>query len=396
MMTQQEYEQLLNFCTDRQREILTAYFNSSNKSNTANSLGISGRSVRRTIAAIRKKAASQGFSPQHDMTKTVPDGFVVSGVSTYYNDEGKPTGQWVKSRLKEEDKLVKLRDAIDEMMDVYTGLAPTTKLLAKPERNDIMVAIPIGDPHIGMYAWGEECGENFDLEIARGDMLAAVNEVVRSAPSCNKCVIINLGDFFHADNLSNTTTRSGHALDVDSRWPRVLQLGCMLMVDSIQIALKKFTTVEVINAIGNHDDHSSIMLSSFLGAYFHHEKRVTVHPTISKFHYVKFGKNLIGVTHGDTVKANQLGELMAADKAEDWGKTEFRYWYCGHIHHSTRLELRGCTVESFRTLAAKDSYHAAHGYRSGRDLNSIVLHKEFGEIARYRCDIRLARHGRRD
>ena len=165
----------------------------------------------------------------------------------------------------------------------------------------------------------------------------------------------------------------------------------MVMVDMIHLALKKYPEVEVINAIGNHDDHSAVMLSAFLSAYFSDEPRVTVQPTTAKFHYVKFGKCLIGVTHGDTIKHNDLGELMATDKAEDWGSTEHRMWFVGHIHHSRKTELRGCTVESFRTLAAKDAWHAAKGYRSGRDMNAIVLHKDYGEVARYRCDIRMAR-----
>ena len=89
----------------------------------------------------------------------------------------------------------------------------------------------------------------------------------------------------------------------------------MVMVDMIHLALKKYPEVEVINAIGNHDDHSAVMLSAFLSAYFSDEPRVTVQPTTAKFHYVKFGKCLIGVTHGDTIKHNDLGELMATDKA---------------------------------------------------------------------------------
>jgi hypothetical protein len=167
----------------------------------------------------------------------------------------------------------------------------------------------------------------------------------------------------------------------------------MLMVDVVKLALKKHPHVEVINAIGNHDDHSSVMLAAFMDAYFSNEPRVTIQPTTSKFHYVEFGKSLIGVTHGDTVKHADLGSLMATDKPTEWGNTEYRYWYVGHIHNSRKTELRGCTVESFRTLAAKDAWHAGKGYRSGRDMNAIVLHKDFGEIARYRCDIRMARYG---
>ena len=355
-------------------------------------MGMSERNVYRMLKRITSKAAQMGYSPNHDMTKPVPDGFVVSGVSTYYNDEGKPVGQWVKSRLNADDKLKALQEAIADAVDEYKGLGkPTKQLKQKQDGTDYMVAIPIGDPHIGMYAWADECGEDFDTDIARNDLLNASRNLFTASPDANKCLIANLGDFFHSDNQSNRTARSGAALDVDTRWARVLKLGCMVMVDMIHLALKKYPEVEVINAIGNHDDHSAVMLSAFLSAYFSDEPRVTVQPTTAKFHYVRFGKCLIGVTHGDTIKHNDLGELMATDKAEEWGATEHRMWFVGHIHHSRKTELRGCTVESFRTLAAKDAWHAAKGYRSGRDMNAIVLHREFGEVARYRCDIRMAR-----
>lgn len=384
---------LLPYCTsDKQRELLLCIRSSKNIAQGIRKAGLDERNGRRKLAVIRKNAAKQGYAPSQDMTKPVPDGFVVSGVSTYYNEDGVPTGQWVKSKLQEEDRLIAMREAIAEMMQDYKGAAKPTKP-PKRSNDDIVVGIPMGDPHIGMYAWAEEAGEDFDINIARSDLLSATKQLIDAAPPAHKCLIVNLGDFFHSDNQSNRTSRSGAALDVDSRWSKVLKLGCMLMVDVVKLALKKHPEVEVINAIGNHDDHSSVMLAAFLDAYFSNEDRVTIQPTTSKFHYFKFGKVFIGVTHGDTVKHRDLGEVMATDKPEEWGGSEHRYWLCGHIHHSSKTELRGCTIESFRTLAAKDAWHAAQGYRSGRDMNAIVWHKEFGEVARYRCDIRMARYG---
>lgn len=386
--------QLLQFCsTEKQRRVIELCVEQGFSQYEAGKLlGLSRDAVKHHLTAVRRKAAQQGFSPEHDMKKPVPDGFVVSGVSTYYNEEGAVTGQWVKSKLAEESRLKALQEAIAEAVSDYEGKAkPVKEPKRKAQTDDVMVAIPIGDPHIGLYAWSEESGENFDTEIAREDLLNASRKLLDATPDAQRALICNLGDFFHADNQNNQTSRSKHQLDVDSRWARVLKLGCMIMVDMIYLALKRYPQVEVINAIGNHDDHSSVMLAAFLSAYFTNEPRVKIHPTVSKFHYVKFGKCLVGVTHGDTVKHADLGELMATDQAEDWGKTEHRMWFVGHIHHSRKTELRGCTVESFRTLAAKDAWHAAKGYRSGRDLTALVLHKEFGEVARYRCDIRMAR-----
>ena len=354
-------------------------------------LGIARRTLQLTLQRLVGMAARRGVSVEHDMTHAVPAQYEVRGVSTLYNADGKVSQQWVKSRLRDDDAARAMREAIEEMAAEYRGTAKPVKAPARSMAS-LLSVYPLGDPHIGCYAWAEEAGEDFDVNIARQDLLAAAGRLVDVAPASERALICNLGDFFHADSLSQLT-KSGHKLDVDTRWPRVLRLGCQLMVDLITLALRKHAKVEVINAIGNHDDHSSIMLSAFLEAWFHAEPRVHVHPTTSKFHYLEFGRCLSGVTHGDTVKHQMLGELMASDKPEAWGRTLHRYWYTGHIHHTSKTELRGAVVESFRTLAAKDAWHASQGYRSGRDMYAIVLDAEHGEVERHRCDVRQVRNG---
>jgi hypothetical protein len=116
---------------------------------------------------------------------------------------------------------------------------------------------------------------------------------------------------------------------------------------------------------------------------------VTIDLDPNVFWYYKFGKVLIGATHGDTCKTDKLPAIMACDRSEDWGQTRFRYYYHGHIHHDSVKELPGCMVESFRTLAARDAWHSGAGYRSGRDMRCIVHHKDFGEIERHRCDVAM-------
>jgi len=386
-----DYEYLRPYATSKsQIEVLDALGQADTVKEAADELGRFERSVYKTLQRLKAAAAIQGVAPEHDMHKPAADPFLVQGTSTLYGDDGSVKIQWVKTQLKKNEALAMLRDAIVDSMEDFKGRHKPTES-PSAQIAELLTVYPMGDPHIGMYAWAEECGEDFDVKIARDDLLNATSRLVTVAPATQNAVILNLGDFFHADNYSATTARSGHKLDVDSRWPHVLQVGCMIMVDLITLALSKHQKVDVINCIGNHDDHSSVMLAAFLDAWFHDEPRVHVHPTVQKFHFYRFGKVLIGATHGDTVKMTDLGELMAADQPQDWAASEHRYWYTGHIHHKQRQELRGCTVESFRTLASKDAWHAAQGYRSGRDMYAIVHHRDFGEVERYRCDIRQAR-----
>jgi hypothetical protein len=146
----------------------------------------------------------------------------------------------------------------------------------------------------------------------------------------------------------------------------------------------------IVKAVpGNHDPQAIWALAFTLSAYFSNEPRVEVDLGPSKFWFYRFGKVLLGSTHGDTAKPEQLGAIMACDRAEDWGKTKYRYFYTGHIHSSNKKEFPGMVWESFRTLAAQDSYAAGHGYRAGRDMLAIVHHKDWGEVERHRCDVAM-------
>jgi hypothetical protein len=97
--------------------------------------------------------------------------------------------------------------------------------------------------------------------------------------------------------------------------------------------------------------------------------------------------HFFGVHHGHTCKADKLPLVMATDKPKEWGQSEYRYWLTGHIHHDTRKEYSGCTVESFRTLAAKDAYAYSGGYRAGQDSKALVIHKDYGEVERHTINI---------
>ena len=136
------------------------------------------------------------------------------------------------------------------------------------------------------------------------------------------------------------------------------------------------------------DDHSALMLALCLEHHFHNEPRVMIDTSPAKFHWYRFEKNLIGVTHGDTVKMPQLPGVMAVDRKEDWGETEHRYWYTGHVHHDSLKEYPGCIVETFRTLAPRDAWHAGQGYRSGQDMKLDIFHREDGRVNRHIVGIR--------
>ena len=77
---------------------------------------------------------------------------------------------------------------------------------------DLLTVYPMGDPHLGMYAWAAETGTDFDLEIAERNLTAATVRLVMASPPSEEALIVNVGDFFHGDTSANRTLRSGHGL----------------------------------------------------------------------------------------------------------------------------------------------------------------------------------------
>lgn len=343
---------------------------------TAASLGINRRTYQRRLAAIVKR----GYAPAHDMTHTVPDGYKVKGVSTLYRGD-EVVMQWIKSSEDAERQAALLREAVQAMVEDLPRL-PRRKAEGKYNAK-LMACYPIGDAHIGMLAWGEECGEDWDLAIAERIQCGAVADLVARAPAAEKATIVNLGDWLHYDSIAAVTPRSGHMLDADGRYAKMVRVAVKVIRQCIESALSRHRFVHVINAPGNHDETGALWLSAALAHIYEREPRVTVDTTPALFSYFRHGKVLVGVHHGHTAKPDKLPGIMAADRSKDWGESEWRYWWMGHIHHRSALEFPGVTVESFNTLAAKDAYATNGGWRADRNMKCIVLHEDFGEVARH-------------
>jgi hypothetical protein len=381
-------EGIRKYGTEFQKQCIDAVNENRSMAGAARALGKGVTTVRDAIYAVEKKAVICGYAPDHDMTHPAPAPFVVKGVSTMYGADGKVAAQWVKTKLDESQAIEAVKQFIESMVEDARGLSPVVKS-PKSGNADLLAVYPFGDPHFGMYAWAAEAGDDFDLETAERLTLGAVDSLVESAPPAGTAIILPLGDVFHANDQTNTTPGHKHQLDVDSRYPKVIKSGIKTFRHAILRALEKHPKVIVRIEPGNHDPQAKWALALALAAYFENDKRVEVDLSPSKFWFYRFGKVLIGTTHGDTVKHEGLPGVMAADRAEEWGQTKHRYWYTGHVHHTAVREFPGVVCESFRTLAAKDAFSAGHGYRAGRDMRCIVHHKDHGEVARYRCDISM-------
>ncbi len=303
----------------------------------------------------------------------------LKGVSTLTrNNRGEP--QWIKADADREAQAKLLRAAVEAMAADLPRVTP--RKASGAWRTDLLTVYPIGDPHVGMLSWPDETGEDWNLDLARQIHCDAMAALVQASPPTETAVVVNLGDALHFDSMEAKTPRSGHMLDADGRYAKIIDVAIVTMRQCIESALSKHKRVHVICVPGNHDETGGMWLARLLAIAYEREPRVTVDTSPGLFAYYRFGKVLIGVHHGHACKPDKLPGVMAADRARDWGEAEHRHWLTGHIHHESRKEYAGVTVESFGTLAAKDAYATNGGWRSGRSMQAIVYHAEHGEVAR--------------
>jgi predicted phosphodiesterase len=314
----------------------------------------------------------------------VPAGHAVKGVSALVDSDGRTIQQWIKTKEQTQTDLIA---AIKEEFSQYEGVA---KLAEPPKETlaDLMQVYPVCDPHIGMLSWGPETGESNDLKIGVDRVDGGLQRLISLAPAAETAVIIQTGDFLHADSQSNATPASGHQLDVDGRAQKVKLAGVQLLRRSIDYALQKHSRVIVKNLKGNHDPESAAWLNIALGLFYSDEPRVEIdlEDGNNDIWLHLFGVNYIGATHGHTMKPERMAMVMADDNPEYWGASKYRWMIFGHIHHETVKEVGSVRCESFRQPVPKDAYAHSHGYRAGNSMSSITLHKTDGEIGRHKIN----------
>lgn len=317
-----------------------------------------------------------------DIREAVPEGHRIIGMSTLVSGDGTTTAQWVKTKIGTPDPQKLLEEIMAEMPKKVIARKGSIKKSKKICDSKLLACYVLGDPHLGLTAWAPECGANFDLKIAEKLMTTAIRDLVLRGPKAKKALLVSLGDMLHADNIDQHTTHGNHSLDVDGRMSKIAVTAMSILTQMIDSLLEHHDEVEVDIIGGNHSEHSEMLIAIALQSYYRNEPRITIPVHHASRHYHQFNKVLIGSVHGDKTKLESLGEIMAAEQPKAWGETTHRTFLMGHVHHSQVKELRGCTVETFRTLAARDSWHSGKGYSAGRDLRRIVYHETYGEISR--------------
>ena len=342
--------------------------------------GVDRQAIKSSIKGLQSRAAKLGYSPEHDMTHTVPDGFQVKGVSTYYNAEGKPSAQWVKSSADDLRRKQLMEEAFTAMSEELPRLesinfkgVPVTTLC------NLYV---MTDCHVGMLAWHKEGGADWDLKIAERVLTGCFEQMVMSSPQAGTGIVAQLGDWLHSDGLLPVTPTHHHILDQDGRFSKIVQASIKILRRLVDFALVRHEKVIILMAEGNHDQASSIWLRVMFKALYENEPRVQVIDSELPYYVYQHGKCMIAFHHGHLKKNDALPILFASQYANVWGDTTKRYAHTGHRHHVEEKEHSGMTVVQHPTLAARDAYAARGGWMAERQVSAITYHEQFGQVSK--------------
>lgn len=252
----------------------------------------------------------------------------------------------------------------------------------KCEDGHLLVVDP-ADIHIGKLCEAFETGEDYNNQIAVKRVLEGVQGILDKSQGFNidKILFIGGNDILHVDSPLRKTT-SGTPQDTDGMWYSNFLTAKRLYIEVLEMLISVADVHFTFNP-SNHDYTHGFFLADVIQTHFRHSDNITFDCSIAHRKGFKYGKNLIGTTHGDGAKHSDLPLLMATEFPLDWSETKHRYVYTHHVHHKTSKDYIGVTVESLRSPSGTDSWHHRNGYQhSPKAVEGFVHHKEFGQVAR--------------
>lgn len=279
-------------------------------------------------------------------------------------------------------------DAIKNHAPLYQHPPRQSSQGGVPLSGGVMLEMSLPDVHIGKLAWAAETGDEYNLSIAQERFMDAFIYLLDDATrrhTIEKIVFPVGNDLLNCDGPHGMTT-GGTPQSNDGRYQKAYQVTIGLLVGAIE-RLVAVAPVEVVSVPGNHDTLSVWTITETIGAWFRNSPHVTVDNSPSLRKYTRWGKCLIGFTHGDKEKPESLPLIMAQERASDWAETKAREWHLGHKHTVSAkvvghlAEHTGVRVRVLPSLSGSDAWHSQMGYvHNIKSAEAYLWHKERGLI----------------
>lgn len=239
------------------------------------------------------------------------------------------------------------------------------------------------DIHINKLCSAFETGEEYNSQIAVKRVKDGVSSIIEKSKGFNidKIILIVGNDILNTDNSKGQTTK-GTQQDTHLKWFDAFIMAKQLYIDIIE-TLVNIADLEIVYNVSNHDEMSGFFLMDSLYSWYNNHPNIKFDRSPSHRKYTTYGKNLIGTTHGDGAKQNDLPLLMCHEASEHWHRCTHRYWFTHHVHHKTSKDIMSVQIESLRSPSPADSWHHKSGYQhSPLAIEGFIFHKYFGQVAR--------------
>jgi len=284
--------------------------------------------------------------------------------------------------VKPEEKLFK--DLSETLINDLKNYSPKFPKLERIEDNDsYLLVLDPADIHIGKLCSAFESGETYNNQVAVKRVLDGVRGILQKVSSfkIDKILFIGGNDILHIDSPRRLTT-SGTPQDTDGMWHTNFLIAKQLYVDVLEILLTVADVHFTFNP-SNHDYTNGFFLANVIETYFKNCENITFDCSIMHRKAYKYHTSLIGTTHGDGAKQQDLPLLMAVEFSKEWSETKHRYVYTHHVHHKTSKDYAGITIESLRSPSGTDSWHHRNGFQHAKKAVEGFLHsKDNGQILR--------------
>ena len=262
----------------------------------------------------------------------------------------------------------------------------------KKPKDPHLLEISIFDLHFGKLCWHEETGENYDTKIASKRFMNAINNLIQKAQGFEiDRILFPIGnDFFNADkSFPYNATTKGTPQEEDLRWQKTFRAGRQLLIKGIDL-LTQIAPVDVLVVQGNHDFERAFYVGDALECWYNNNKNVRVDNNANPRKYKVYGKCLIGFTHGNNEKMQNLPLIVAHENPNDWSNTKYREMHLGHLHHKKDIkfisthEFNGMTIRHLRSLSGTDAWHNLKGFKGSlQSAEAFVWSKQNGLVGQF-------------
>ena len=211
-------------------------------------------------------------------------------------------------------------------------------------------------------------------------------------------IVIPLGhDFFNVDNISLETTNGTQQSEYPLRY-NVYAKSVNVLIRLI-LEAREVAPVKVFMVPGNHDQETNFFLGHVLRLFFEKYKEITIYDGYNEeedkyqfepYKFYKFGKNLLGFTHGKEIALNRLPLLMATESGSKWANTIYREWHLGHLHHLstqnflTMDEHAGIRLRWLPSMIMRSNWSKLKGYSAIAEGLAIIWNYENGNVATFK------------